>query len=82
MGEENKHFLKEKKAWISIGIIIGFLVLCVSPMLIVSLAVRFPVDLKLLTSWHPLVQSCLMLNSQVSVYSFLWYPFVIVNSSQ
>ena len=54
VGEDAERFLKEKKAWKTIGIIIGFLVLCLLPGVCSNFGAMFNWDPRWLNSWRPL----------------------------
>ncbi len=62
-GEDAERFLKEKKAWKTTGIIIGFVVLSLLPGFFVNFGLMFNWDPQWLNSFRPLVHSSLMLNS-------------------
>ena len=62
-GEDIEQFLKEKKAWKTTGIIIGFLVLCLLPGFYLNFGEMFNWDPRWLNSFRPLAYFSLMLNS-------------------
>ena len=61
--EETERLLKEKKAWKTTGIIIGFVVLSFLPGFFANFVLIFNLDQRWLDFSRPLVHSCLMLNS-------------------
>ena len=62
-GEDTEEFLKEKKAWKTTAIIIGFVVLSLLPGVFINFGVMFTWDPRWLDRFRPLVLSFLILNS-------------------
>lgn len=62
-GEDTEHFLKEKKAWKTTAVIIGFVVLSLLPGVFINFGVMFTWDPRWLDRFRPLVLSFLILNS-------------------
>ena len=70
--EEIERFLKEKKAWKTTGIILGFLVLCLLPGFSVNFGVMFNWDPRWINILRPLVYCFIFLNSlcNPTIYCF------------